>query len=130
MLSLVDVAAAQSPAAKLIGEDSHTPQLPQNDAIRIHEFYRLAPQIADEVWPGWSRTIAPLLLVTSQTEFLTHHPDPPDDFEKIGDNPTRGPGSIPLIFSPRFPPSGLSRSSSSASLRTPRPKPARPGSSL
>jgi hypothetical protein len=85
-LSLADKATAQSPAAKLIGEDSHTPQLPQNDAIRIHEFYRLAPQIADDVWPGWSRTIAPLLLVTSQTEFLTHHPDPPDDFERIGDN--------------------------------------------
>jgi hypothetical protein len=64
-LPLGDIAAAQSPAAKLIGEDSHTPQLPQNDAIRIHEFYRLAPQIADDVWPGWSRTIAPLLLVTS-----------------------------------------------------------------
>jgi hypothetical protein len=78
--------AAQSPAPKLIGEDIHTPQLPEKDAVRIHEFYRLAPQITDDVWPGWSHTIAPLLLVTSETEFLTHHPDPPQDFEKIGDN--------------------------------------------
>ena len=78
--------AAQEPAPKLIGEDVRAPQLPGKDAIRIHEFYRLAPQIADDVWPGWSHSIAPLLLVTSQTEFLTHHPDPPQDFEKIGDN--------------------------------------------
>src|ERR1700722_16706519 len=79
-------APSSVPAPKLIGEDSHPPQLPLKDAVRIHEFYRLAPQIADDVWPGWSRTIAPLLLVTSQGEFLTHHPDPPDDFERIGDN--------------------------------------------
>ena len=26
------------------------------------------------------------VLVTGETEFLTHHPDPPQDFEKIGDN--------------------------------------------
>ena len=52
--------AAQTPAPKLIGEDVHTPQLPEKDAVRILEFYRLAPQIADDVWPGWSHTIAPL----------------------------------------------------------------------
>jgi hypothetical protein len=83
---LVPAVVAQSPAPKLIGENAHTPQLPEKDAVRIHEFYRLAPQIADDVWPGWSHTRAPLLLVTSETEFLTHLPDPPSDFEKIGDN--------------------------------------------
>ena len=76
--------AAQDPP-KLIGEDVHTPQLPPRDAILIREFYRLAPQIADDVWPDWSRTLAPLLLVTNDGEFLTHHPDPPADFERIGD---------------------------------------------
>ncbi|MFZ3341379.1 MAG: hypothetical protein WA609_03245 [Terriglobales bacterium] len=83
---LVPVALAQAPAPKLIGEDTHSPQLPEKDAVRIREFYRLAPQIADDLWPGWSHTPAPLLLVTSQTEFLTHYPDPPKDFEKIGNN--------------------------------------------
>jgi hypothetical protein len=77
-------AAAQAPAPRLTGEDAHTPQLPEKDTIRVHEFYRLAPQIAEDVWPDWTRTIAPLLLVTSQTEFLTHHPNPPRDFQKIG----------------------------------------------
>jgi len=72
--------------SKLIGEDVHTPQLLPRDAILIREFYRLAPQIADDVWPDWSRTLAPLLLVTNEGEFLTHHPDPPADFERIGDN--------------------------------------------
>ena len=39
--------------------------LPADDAIRIAEFYRLAEQIQDKIWPGWSKTPAPLLLVTS-----------------------------------------------------------------
>jgi hypothetical protein len=84
-LFLVCAAAAQT-SPKLIGEDVHTPQLPEKDAIRIREFYRLAPQIADNVWPDWSETHAPLLLVTSDGEFLTHYPGAPDDFERIGDN--------------------------------------------
>lgn len=78
------VAIAQD-APKLIGEDVRTPQLSPRDAILIREFYRLAPQIAADVWPDWSRTLAPLLLVTNDGEFLTHHPDPPADFERIGD---------------------------------------------
>ncbi|MGA9354921.1 MAG: hypothetical protein WBV46_14620 [Terriglobales bacterium] len=77
--------AAQTPAPKLIGEETHTPQLPEKDAIRIREFYRLNGRIADDVWPGWSRTIGPLLLVTKEGEFLTHHPDTPSDFERIGE---------------------------------------------
>jgi hypothetical protein len=87
VLSLfADLAGAQTPALKLIGEEAHTPRLPEKDAVRIHEFYRLAPRVADDVWLGWSHTPAPLLLVTSETEFLTHYPDPPKDFEKIGDS--------------------------------------------
>ena len=48
-------------------------QLPREDAVRIAEFYRLAEQIQDRVWPNWSKTPAPLLLVTDKTEFLTRH---------------------------------------------------------
>ncbi|HEY4053437.1 MAG TPA: hypothetical protein VGL74_06835 [Terriglobales bacterium] len=58
-------------------------QLSAVDAVRIREFYRLAEQIQDRVWPHWSQTPAPLLLVTEQGEFLTHHPAPPKDFKKI-----------------------------------------------
>ena len=60
-------------------------QLPHGDAIRIAEFYRLASQIQDQVWPDWSKSPAPLLLVTDKTEFLTHHPAPPKDFSKVAD---------------------------------------------
>jgi len=84
ILSNTPGTAAQD-APKLIGEDVHTPQLPPRDAVLLREFYRLAPQIAEDVWPDWSHTLAPLLLVTNNGEFLTHHPDPPADFERIGD---------------------------------------------
>jgi len=63
-----------------------TPQLPHPDAVRIHEFYRLAPEIADQVWPGWSQIPAPLLLVTKDAEFLTHYPSPPAGFTKVADD--------------------------------------------
>jgi len=45
-------------------------QLPREDAVRIAEFYRLAEQIQDRVWPNWSKTPAPLLLVTDKRSFL------------------------------------------------------------
>jgi len=63
-----------------------SPQLPIKDAVRVGEFYRLAAQIAGQVWPQWERTPAPLLLVTSQTEFLFHYSNPTDDFKKVGDD--------------------------------------------
>lgn len=74
---------------------AQTPRLSSNDAVRIHEFYRLASQIEDKVWPGWSATPAPLLLVTHDTEFLTHHSDPPKDFQKIGDDLHARPRQFP-----------------------------------
>ncbi|HVO78515.1 MAG TPA: hypothetical protein VMT39_00715 [Candidatus Bathyarchaeia archaeon] len=60
--------------------------LPVDDAARIAEFYRLAAQIQDKVWPGWSKTPTPLLLVTSESEYLTHVADPPREFQKAGDD--------------------------------------------
>jgi hypothetical protein len=58
-------------------------ELPRPDAVRVAEFYRLAPEVADKIWGGWSKTPAPLLLVTPEAEFLFHHPAPPGDFTKI-----------------------------------------------
>lgn len=95
-------AAAQT-VPRLIGEDVHTPKLPEKDAIRIREFYRLAPQIADDVWPDWSATLAPLLLVTNDGEFLTHDPDAPDDFERIGDNLYARPRKFSVHLLATFP---------------------------
>ncbi len=62
-----------------------TQQLPHEDAVRVAEFYRLAAQIQDQIWTDWSKTPAPLLLVTDKTEFLTHHPAPPKDFTKVAE---------------------------------------------
>ena len=61
-------------------------QLPSKDAVRVGEFYRLTSQIAGQVWSQWEGTPAPLLLVTDQTEFLFHYPNPPADFKKVGDD--------------------------------------------
>ena len=58
LLLVTTAAFAQTPAA----------QLAVDDAVRIREFYRLASQIQNQIWPDWSRTPAPLLLVTSDTE--------------------------------------------------------------
>jgi hypothetical protein len=77
--------------------------LPADDAVRIHEFYRLAAQIQDNIWPDWSQTPAPLVLVTSSTEFLTHHPAPPKDFVKVGDDLYARPRQFPAAFLATFP---------------------------
>jgi len=85
------------------------PQLPSKDAVRIREFYRLRAEIADRVWPQWVSTPAPLLLVTGDTEFLTHHPTVPSDFKKIGDDlyarPRRFPPNLLATFPAFGPPS-------------------------
>jgi hypothetical protein len=92
-------------------------QLPKADDVRISEFYRVASQIQDQLWPGWSKTPALLLLVTEDGEFLTHHPAPPKDFTKVGDDlyvrprqfsphllatfPAFGPPSVIVIGEPQ-----------------------------
>ena len=79
------------------------PQLPPRDRVRIQEFYRLEAQISDKVWPGWGKTAAPLLLVTKDTEFLFHHPAPPKDFQKIGDELYTRPRQFPAGLLATFP---------------------------
>ncbi len=88
--------AAQTPAAA-------PAQLPADDAIRIREFYRLAAEVQDRIWPLWSATPAPLLLVTSETEFLTHHPAPPPDFKKVAEDFYARPRHFPTNLLATFP---------------------------
>lgn len=80
-----------------------TPALPSEDRIRITEFYRVAAEIQDRIWPGWSKIPAPLLLVTNDTEFLTHHPGPPTEFKKLGDDFYVRPRKFPVSFQATFP---------------------------
>ncbi len=92
--------AAEKPAAG-------TAQLPAADAVRIREFYRLAAAIQDRIWPHWSATPAPLLLVTNETEFLTHFPAPPAGFTKVGDDLWARPRQFPTGLAAAFPAFGL-----------------------
>lgn len=78
-------------------------QMAPDDAVRVREFYRLAAQIQDKIWPGWSRIPAPLLLVTSDGEFLTHHPAPPKDFKQIGNDLYVRPRHFPTNLLATFP---------------------------
>jgi len=90
-------------AAFVTAQDKSAPQLPKDDAIRIYEFYRVASEIQDALWPGWSKVPAPLLLVTNDTEFLTHHPSPPAALEKVGDDLYARPRQFPTAFQATFP---------------------------
>ncbi len=81
--------------------------LAADDAVRIAEFYRLAPQIQDKVWPEWSKIPAPLLLVTSDTEYLTHFPSPPKDFQKVGEDVFARPRQFPPNLQATFPAVGF-----------------------
>jgi hypothetical protein len=94
VLLLAAAASAQSPSS---------PHLPESDAVRIREFYRLEEQIAGKVWPGWGETPAPLLLVTKDTEFLTHEPNPPKDFQKIDKDLYARPRQFPTGLLATFP---------------------------
>ena len=92
-------------------------QIPVDDAVRIREFYRLASQIQDQIWPNWSQAPTALLLVTVDQEFLTHHPVPPQDFKEVGNGfyarprqfstnllatfPAFGPPSVIVIGEPK-----------------------------
>jgi hypothetical protein len=89
--------------ATVVFAPTSKPEIPPNDAVRIREFYRLAAQLQDAVWPGWSGTPAPLLLVTQNAEFLTHHPSPPKDFQKIGDDLYARPRQFPTALQATFP---------------------------
>jgi hypothetical protein len=83
--------------------DSVAQQLPNDDVIRIREFYRMTGQIQDKIWPKWSAVPAPLLLVAGQAEFLTHHPAPPKDFNKIGEDVYARPRQFPANLLATFP---------------------------
>jgi len=81
-----------------VAQNKLTPQLSHDDATRIREFYRVAGQTQDIVWPGWSKIPAPLMLITADAEFLTHHPAPPAEMKNVGD----GVYARPRQFSPNL----------------------------
>lgn len=80
-----------------------TEKISERNSVRVHEFYRLAEKIQDQVWPGWSATPAPLLLVTPTGEFLTHHPNTPKEFAEAGDGFFVRPRQFPVQLEATFP---------------------------
>lgn len=99
MRSLVALLLLSIPAAA----PQSVPALPHDDAVRIREFYRMASELQDGIWPRWSKTPAPLLLVTHDTEFLTHHPAPPKELQEIGNDVYARPRQFPINFQATFP---------------------------
>jgi len=79
-ISLVSLIVCLAVSPVLSAQD-----IPPEDTVRLNEFYRLAPQIEDSLWPGLSRVPAPILLVTQQKEFLMHFPVQPPGFTPVAD---------------------------------------------
>ncbi len=91
-------------AVPLLAQDIATPKLSPADAIRIDEFYRLASSIQDEIWAGWGKVPAPMMLVTPETEFLTHSATPPPaEFKKVGDELYARPRQFPADLQATMP---------------------------
>src|SRR5262244_1347955 len=63
------------------------PALAEIDRTRLVEAFRLADQIGDQIWPGWSKAPFAVLLVTPEYEFLMRHPQPATDFTKLAYDP-------------------------------------------
>jgi hypothetical protein len=97
LLLFVTAAHCQSPAAQF------SPNISADDATCVREFYRLATQIQDRIWPGWDNVPSPLLLVTEDAEFLTHDPSPPKEFTKIREGLYARPRKFPVDFVATFP---------------------------
>ncbi len=60
------------------------PQLRTDDRVRLAEAFRMGDQLGERVWKGWSKAPFAVLLVTPDYEFLVRHPQPSDDFERLG----------------------------------------------
>ena len=90
-------------AFSAVAQDAPIVQLTGDDAIRVSEFYRLAPALEDGIWPDWSKVPTPLMLVTDKAEFLTHHPSPPPEFKKITPGWYMRPRQFPVGFQATFP---------------------------
>jgi hypothetical protein len=59
-------------------------QLRSHDRLRLAEARRLADEVGEQVWPGWTRTAFQVLLVSDSAEFLLGHPRPAADFALLG----------------------------------------------
>ena len=95
---------AISAAAQTTQQTPQTlPALPANDEVRVQEFYRLAGQIQNRIWPEWSNTPAPIILVTKDAEYIFHHPSPPKEFVAVEGGQHARPRQFPVGLLATFP---------------------------
>lgn len=73
-----------TPPASVTATSVDPTSVPADDRIRIAEALRLATELGDELWSGWSRIPFAILLVTPDREFLLRHPSPSKDFTRVG----------------------------------------------
>lgn len=60
------------------------PALREADRVRLAEAFRLADAVQDRVWAGWSEVPFAVLLVTEEWEYLVRHPQPTEEFARLG----------------------------------------------
>ena len=87
----------------LVFTPAPTEKITSQNAVRVREFYRLAAQIQDQIWPGWSKAPTTLLLVTPQNEFLTHVDKKPEGFAEGSDGFYVRPRQFPTNLEATFP---------------------------
>ncbi len=76
-------------AAPVLAQSPYPPA-PLADRVRLAESMRLADGVRANLWPGWARTAAPILLVTDSVEYLIRHRRPSGDFTPLGRDPLLG----------------------------------------
>ena len=81
-----------------------TPSIPERDRVRLAEAFRLADQVQDRAWAGWSSAPFAVLLVTREHEFLLRHPNPSPDFKRTADDTLLG---SPVHYRKRIFPTGM-----------------------
>ena len=99
-LGLITTAAPCAPAC---AQPSPVREIPREDAVRVAEFYRLSAQIQDTIWPEWSKTPSPLLLVTADSEYLVRSSAPPTQFAKVSEEVFARPRVFNTSFLATFP---------------------------
>ncbi|MEE9270646.1 MAG: hypothetical protein V3V49_10350, partial [Candidatus Krumholzibacteria bacterium] len=84
---VVQEAEHRAPAGEVQAAERIAPageSLPTEDRIRIAEAFRIADELGEKVWRGWSDAPRALLLVTRDREYLVRHPYPTGDFTRVG----------------------------------------------
>lgn len=89
------------------------PAMRDADRVRLAEAFRLAADVQEALWPGWSEVPFAVLLVTPDAEFLVGHPRPPDDFAPAARDTLLGavfvrPRQLPPTLLATFPVGGVS----------------------